>query len=418
MSVMKNGLSGPYQLANVFYQLIASLGRLGIDPQLFFKVYPPIIFALTALLLAVYARRALKWAPRALVVFGFVYSFLPALLRSSSDLQRQNFALLLLALILVVDTIAIDRKWRWGAFVLFYVAIGLTHELVFGVAVAILVWKILKPTGGVRDFKRMMLLVAVVSLVIVFYVVATASSVQGLLAEVFTINYHPLGTTFASPWEGVDWGISLCLLSMGLMLPLSFLGYFRDDALSPWLLITAIPLVSFLVSYVSFNFPDRWLYLAGIPIAFYVSNFLRKLNGRTIAPYCMIGLLAIQPLSMIGATPLPFSLYAEKRYGTFSDLLAPSLPDDQIAAIRTLSQIATIPSPTTFIVPFALANWVGYYFPRDTILLNDSNEAGNVIRFSMNFVFVSYNGMSPNLGRNVSLALSYGGLSFYEVKEG
>jgi hypothetical protein len=414
MYVMKYGVSGLYQQTNVFYQLIASLGKLGTDPQLFFKVYPPLTFALTALLLGIFARRSLKWDARAIVIFGFVYSLVPALLRTSWDLQRQDFAMLLLALALVVDTLSIDRKWKWGTTILLYAAIGLTHELVFGVALAIQAWKILSPSGGLRTLRSVMIPVAVVALALGAYVVIRFSTVQGLFAEVFTVNYQPLGITFASPWERVDWGISVGILSFGLILPLSILGYFRNKVFAPWLLMAAIPYLSFLISYVSFNFPDRWLYLAGIPMAFYASKFLRGLNPRSLAIYGVIGLLAIQPLSMIGGTPLPLSLYADKRYGTFTDLLATSIPEAQITAIRTFSQTSTEVSTATIIVPYALVNWVAYYLPKANVLANDSTEAGIVTGSSTRYVYVSFSGITPNIG-NLTLVYSYGGLDFYEA---
>lgn len=418
MYVMKYAAPGG---DNFFYYLLSFIGGSGVDPVAFFKAYPALTFALTGLLVVIYVRRAMGWDGRSLVLLSVCYSLVPALLRSSWDLQRQSFALLLFALALVVETLKLDGRLKWGSISILYILIGLTHELVFAVALFVQLWKAfrlfrLRKWSSVRPLPLLMPL-AVIGVGLLAYVALKPGTFLYYLRVVFVADYHPLGVTFTEGWQRLDWWASVGLLSYGFMIPLAILGHRREDVMTPWLLASVVPYLSFALSTISFNMPDRWLYLAGVPVAFYVADYLRKLGWRSLALYGLLGTISIQPLSMIGLMPVPLSLYAEKRYGTFTDLLSTSVPEKQIKALELVRNgMGAIPAaPSAVVVPYALQPWARYYFHGTPTIASDSAGVQGVIDSVNPLIYITYTGMVPPTQRRYTLLLSYGGLDCYII---
>jgi len=410
MYVIQYGrLAGGYAQTNIFYNLLVLLGRTGVSAMEFFKGYPAVTFALTALLIAIYLKRGMGWSLRSLVIFSIAYSFVPALLRTSLDLQRQSFAVSLLALALVLTTFRWDWRTKALALSAVYVLIGLTHELVFAIAVAIQLWMVAKALAKGRLRRDDALPPLIVAVSVVAYAAIRPQFVLPFLRSLFVSGYQPLGVSLASGWERFDWWASMGLLSYGFVLPLAAMGRFYDDRLVPWLIASIVPYASFAVSYVSFNLPDRWLYLAAVPISVYAANFLRRFTLRELSLYALLAIVAIQPMSMLGAMPLPLSVYAEKRYGTFADLMSTSVPEGQIRALQLYSERANRSSAGLLIlvVPYELAPWATYFFPDDRVVPSDSPVLNSS---STTVVYVSYEGSAP---QGFEMEFSYGGLSFY-----
>jgi hypothetical protein len=402
-------LMDEYAQTNAFYNLLVFLRSIGVNAMEFFKIYPAATFALNALLMSTYLKRRLGWDLRSLLIFSVTYSFVPALLRTSHDLHRQSFALLLLSLALVLTTF----KWGWKVktitLSIVYILTGLTHEMVFAVAIFIQLWITVKSLLRKSLCKEHILQFLIIVVPVSAYIIIRPKLFLHYLEGLIIYGYQPLGINFVSGWERFDWFLSVGLLSYGFILPLAVMGRFSDDHLTPWVIASIVPYLSFAISYISFNMPDRWLYLAAIPASIYAANFLRRFTLKDLSLYFLLTILVVQPLSMLGLTPQPISLYAEKRYGTFTDLISTPVPEDYIKALQLYSERADRSNNFILIVPYELKSWADYFFPDGLVISSDNPAARNAIN-SPSVIYISY-GNSSLAG--FTLKFSYGGLNFY-----
>jgi hypothetical protein len=299
-------------------------------------------------------------------------------------------------------------------------SVALTHEFVFAVAAMILILRALIFHRKESGLRKILVPILIVLVGIGAYSLIRFELVLGLINSVFANNYHPEGVPLNTMWERFDWWLSLGILSLGFVIPLALLGFFRDDTMFIWLIVTLGPYVSFAISTFSFNQPERYLYLAAIPVCFYASSFLRKADSRKLSFYGVLVLLSIQPISMIGITPLPLSIYAEKRYGVFPDVLSPSIPPEQIVALQVFmtkgSEIR--PFPSSMIVPTSLAfqEWAKYYFPSLNVSLAGSTWSQTTLESGQTLFYITFNGMSTPTNRTSALLSSYGGLDFFVIR--
>lgn len=399
--IMKYGLEGAHLYTNPFYHLLYYIGKTGIDPLIFFKIYPPLMFALTCLLTALFIERKFKWKDEHLILFSFIFSITPLNLRVSWDLQRQVFATVLLLVSLLISTSKINSKFKLAISAMLIVFIALIHELVFAIAAAILAWQGFKT----KNIKTLISL-AIIALSLVAYLNIRYGAFS-TIKQIFIYNYSPTGVYFYNEIQRIDWWLGVAILSFGFMMPLIIIGFFKDDHFLPWFLASFIPFLSFLISIYSINVPDRFLYLAGIPVAIYATNFFRKISLKKIEAIFIIAIICIQPISMLGIFNEPLSIYAKKWYGTFPDILATSIPQEYIIALEKFREIN--PNPSYMVVPFYLYFWAKYIFPKTIVITNDSPYVENVMNIKNSVYVIDGEAPSPSY----KLIFSYAGLNFY-----
>ena len=343
---------------------LTHLGKTGINPMIFFKTYPPIIFALTILAFAAYADIKLKWKPRDLIILSTIMTLTPALLRLTWDLHRQNFATLILAWTIVLLETKLSWKIKTPTTLLALLTIAFTHELIFTIALTITAWttigKIVKTKEITRKRKTILTLAVLVFLAIPAITYLTLKpQIINTINQLLAKSKYTIET-----WKRLDTILTYTILSYGAILPLAALGIFHSNLTTPWTIFSTIICAASITIAGPVIFLNRIIHTTAYPIAVYAANAVRKLNPRKTAPYLVLIVLLIQPLSMLGTFPLPITIYAGERYGSFTDLLAPSIPEEKIEALQYLKQYIEKQSKikTIGFYPPYLSGWISYFY--------------------------------------------------------
>jgi len=348
-----------------FYQILGLVYLTGVDIMVFMKVYPTLLYAFLILVFSVYVHKRLGWEPFNTLVACFLLSFSPVMLRMSWDLHRQNFALLVFfASLFFID----PGKGSRDAVVriLLLALLGMLHELVFGILVAVLVYNVV--VSAVRRDRGAFNHYALSALIpVATYLVSKlpfTTSVQAIF-PLFSDQYSSLRLPYeGGSWANLDWWLSLIVLAYGLIIPLAALGVFNHRQFTPW---TAITFMSYATAitmpFFSFNLPDRWLFLAAPPVTVYAVNALTKfrINLKVIVA---VTLVSVQAISMLGLFPAPLSVYAGQHYGSFTDtMLASSTDQRTVDALHGVAAWLNTNTPTDTVVaaPFELCGWALYY---------------------------------------------------------
>ena len=340
---------------NIYYTLLAYIGKTGINPELFFKIYPPIIFALTILGFVAYADIKLKWKPRDLIILSTTMTLTPALLRLSWDLHRQNFATLILAWTIVLQETKLPWKIKTPTTLLALLTIAFTHELIFAIAITVIAWNIIGKIWKQKTFSRKKKATLTIATLLILAIPVIAYVM--LKPQIFQVTTKILRSKYYISWKHLDTILTFTILSYGPILPLAALGVFHSNLTTPWtiLLTASLAILTPL---------NRIIHTLSYPLSVYAANTVRKLNPRKTAPYLTLMVLLIQPLSMLGAFPLPITIYAGERYGSFTDLLAPSIPEEKIEALQYFKQYIEKQSKikTIGFHPSYLSGWISYIY--------------------------------------------------------
>lgn len=340
---------------NIYYTLLAQLGKTGVSPETFFKTYPPIIFALTILGFAVYADIKLKWKLRDLIILSTIMSLTPAILRLSWDLHRQNFATLILTWTIVLLQVKLGWKIKTPITILALLTIAFTHELIFAIALTIILWNIIGGIWGQKTVSRKKKAILTIAMLLTLTIPVIAYMM--LKPQIFQIATKIFKSRYYMSWKQLDIILTYLVLSYGAILPLAALGVFHSNLTTPWTMF----LMAGLVILTPLN---RVVHTLAYPLAIYAANAIRKLNFRKTAPYLLLTVILIQPLSMLGIFPLPITIYAHVRYGSFTDLLSPCISEEKIEAlyyfkpyIENQTKIRTIGFHPSY-----LSGWMQYIY--------------------------------------------------------
>jgi len=349
---------------NIYYTLLAHLGKTGIDPIIFFKIYPPIVFALTILAFVAYADIKLKWKPRDLIILSTIMTLTPALLRLSWDLHRQNFATLILAWTIVLLETKLSWKIKTPTTLAALLTIAFTHELIFAIAITVIAWNLLEKTWKQKNTpleRKATITIAILILLtlpIIFYITIKPQTLN-------TINQLLAKTKYQTEtWKQLDTILTYTILSYGAILPIAALGIFHSNLTTPWITFSTVICAASAIIAGPILFLNRIIHTTTYPIAVYAANTIRKMNFKKAAPYLVLIVLSIQPLSMLGTFPLPITFFAEKRQGEFTDLLAPCISEEQIEALNYFKQHIE-KHPEIKIIgfhPWYLSGWVSYFY--------------------------------------------------------
>ena len=345
---------------NIYYTLLTHIGKTGIDPMFFFKIYPPIVFTLTILAFVAYADIKLKWKPRDLIILSTTMTLTPALLRLSWDLHRQNFATLILAWTIVLYSTNLSWKIKAPTILASLITIGLTHEMPFIIALTIFTWTLIETAIRNKQARKKLIPTTLLALTIPLIIYLHARNYQ----IEYMLNKTILDNKWALTWKSLDHFATIALLSFGFQIPFAIAGAFYNPILTSWLIPTMTPYLTLMLAPKYIGLYDRWLYLAAPTIAFYAANYIRKLDFRKIAPYAILLALTIQPLSMIGTLPLPLIFYAGKTLNVFTDLLAPCISEERIEALQYFKQYIEKQSKikTIGFHPWYLSGWISYIY--------------------------------------------------------
>ena len=376
---------------NVFYAMLGALGRLGVDPSAFFKLYPPIAYgllaALSAMLLVRCLRLDFKWIP----VASALVALNPSALRIGWDLHRQMFGLLLAlaALVLIIDSTGDRRGYRIAASLSLGALVGFTHELALLALLASLI--------ALSIARRSFLYVLPAILGVFGFIYSYAPIVPLLPKLILFTRYSPAGITFRSFWERASWWVELLMIAGGYLLFSLISSRPRSPVLLGWLVISIVPYASFLGGpTISVALPERFLFLWFLPLSGFLLASLSR-GGR----YSKVGLvissvMVFQAVSMLGFYGGPLPPFKGSTLNVFVDHMTTSLPVRDIDALQHFSK--ELDGHDVVLVDHALTSWSIYELRGHLVLDRGMNGWWKIAhRAAMNgsLALVWYKGSSP-----------------------
>jgi len=286
--------------------------------------------------------------------------------------------------LLALGTYARARSPRdYVVAVVLAIATAASHQLLAALLAALFVAKAMAGLFQEKG-KRMRLRGAILPFLLGAFVcaflllVVFGGNISALLGKGFKSYLSSDNELFSGEWyKVVDAHLSLYALTYGLVLPVAVIGFFQDDLLATWTVVTGVAALSVIIwPYMCVNFPDRWSYLLSVPLFSYASNAVSRMWGEggavsigAVAGSCLIAFALLVPtISMLN--PLgPFSLL-DKTYDMFpsrmatSTVVSASVLSDAVNAVRWLSN--TVNEGTLF-VPDYFVYWSRYYSHLDVM---------------------------------------------------
>jgi len=283
----------------------------------------------------------------------------------------------------------------------------------FTIALTVFTWSLAEKAIKNKQARRKLVPATIIALTIplIIYLYVRNYQIEYMLSKTIKDNKYTLS------WKSLDHFTTIALLSFGFQIPFAIAGAFYNPILTPWLISTTTPYLTLILTPKYIILYDRWLYLAAPTIAFYAANYIRKLNPRSIAPYATLLTLTIQPLSMIGAFPLPITLYAEKTLNTFTDLLAPNIPEEQIEALQHFKQYIEKQSEikTIGFHPWYLSGWISYFYGEHNLAYYGTTLAW--ARKGKTLYYISFNNQRNPIFKHKNIGIAkvttYGSLTLY-----
>ena len=375
-----------------------------LDLFLLLKLSGPLLYGLSACGVYWFSSRGLNWDPRRSLIVAAFFVFQLAAFRISWDLLRNTLgmALLLFALPFILKM----ESWKDVAgFVLLSVLVVFGHDLV-SVVMFVVVFGVMLNDFLRRNKARVLRVSAAVSPSLVLFLI-------GIYLKVFSLQIgaktnvitavppivHPAGLFFlANYFVGSSSGLysgyfdlasqvlSVFTVLYLLLLPLVFVGFFRNRVLDTWtLFIFCASFSCLVVPFFSLNWWERWLFLLVYPFTFYAANGVfkvlesakgvvrpsigwlkwMKISTRTTVAlsFCMILLTSVY----IGATLqndnyVVFSIPTISRY--FS--VAPAVPlRDVEGTIQVMEWLdGNMNNSSCLLANFAFVSWALLYLDR------------------------------------------------------
>jgi hypothetical protein len=340
--VQAKNLSSKPAILPFFSKILSIFYSFGVDLIVLMKILPPLFFATTVFLAGMYARKRLGWSWRNTLILIIIMTFSAAMLRMSWDLHRQSAATILLLAYLCMDPWKdLTTKKVVTSFILI-MFIGLLHELVLVTVIAINFYLALLALRK-KMFKRGLIFIILAITPVICYEVGAYVT--------YSRPIDPTGVfvDLSGEWSGkyanlVSYEVGILVATFWYVLPLAPLGYFYDRYFTPWMLVMLVGFLSqILTPFFAVRLGDRWMLYMAIPLMFYASNALSRLNGsrrfRTVAIIFTLIIVCMNGFSMLGVVQpvkLPSNLYIGFIPST---MVFSTAKPEHVTAIISLSQV-------------------------------------------------------------------------------
>ena len=264
--------------APLLYAIILGIARSGGSMVLSIKVISPLLLALLAFSIYLFARKSISWsAPKSLfvAVLGTVYF---VALRASWDQLREEVSLVFL---FVVLTLLFDRKNRslkgYALLSLAMLAVVFSDQVGAVIMMGVVVFTLISDLFYRRFFQAFKLTLSFLTAAIYFIV----AYLTGISAVFSNLGYSNVVSPLAS-WSGFTSYPSqlfneatfflYCFLPL---LPLVIISFWKlgNPQLRSWLVVSLI----LLLSPISAS-PYRWILMLVYPLAFYSTEALSRLK--------------------------------------------------------------------------------------------------------------------------------------------
>ena len=300
-----------------FSKILSIFYSLGVDLIVLMKILPPLFFATTVFLAGMYARKGLGWSWRNTLILIIIMTFSAAMLRISWDLHRQSAATILLLAYLCMDPWKdLTTKKIVTSFIL-VTFISLLHELVLITVIVINFYLALLALKS-KMFKKGLTFTMLAIAPIICYEVGAYISYSRPVdpSGVFVDLLSARSGEYANL---VSYEVGILVATFWYVLPFTPLGYFYDRYFTPWMLVMLTGFLSqILTPFFAVRLGDRWMLYMAIPLMFYASNALSRLNGsrriRSVAIMFTLIIVCMNGFSMLGVVQpfkLPSNLYME-----------------------------------------------------------------------------------------------------------
>lgn len=387
----KQSLTSPIDFLHnhLFYSIGTVTNAVLSNTILVIKIFGPLLLALLAFTMFLYARRALRWGNfKAFLVALLVGTYFVAL-RNSWDLYSQTLGLVFLFATLIVLA-SIKSTAKYPLAFIFMLLTVLSHELTSIILFFVLVFQF---AGFLikRRIKDSVYLAITGSLALSLFFFSHYSPTSPTLISI------PLASTATEPSLGLAFLIGgLLVYCYALLIPLVVLGFntLKDRNQVYWLILcTAIPLLTMIGPNSPLYYWNRWEYLIVYPLLFFaVSGLSRiwticsdhKVKFKRLLPKVFAVSYLVMLLSLgtfyISANPysqIPF-FTSFNPYLAFipSSMLQNTLPiSDNPALVQSFQWLNTNAQPNSDIVMhYALCN-LAYLYIKDKPLIGVDHHA-------------------------------------------
>jgi len=358
----------------LLFRILGWMYAVGLDSVVAMKFLPTLFYGFLGISVYYFARSYLgldRW--RSLLTVG-VLAFSVVSLRVSWDLNKQVFATVPLFLALS-QLKRLHSPYRSGLFVVLGLLVASSHQLVFALMSGILLYLIV--SEAYRFCKGRGVDIRLIS-------VALATLGGGLLVFLggwygwSLLEVHraaALSNAVGAAFEYEAWITAfqkytrIFVICYGLLLPFIVLGFFRQQALTGWMMVAAAgSLSSFVSPWFGFYFFDRWTYLLIYPSTFYVAAALKRLKlanplslRKSLVLLGVLLVINVQSLSFLGLCSWPEWLPRAPSF--FPELMAvSSIPIQDIeATAQLLGRLNQKSQDLVLIVHINYLGWASYY---------------------------------------------------------
>jgi hypothetical protein len=340
--VQAKNLSSKPAILPFFSKILSILYSFGVDLIVLMKILPPLFFATTVFLAGMYARMRLGWSWRNTLILIVIMTFSAAMLRMSWDLHRQSVATILLLAYLYMDPWKNLTTKKVVTSYILIMFIGLLQELVLVTVIAINFYLALMALKK-KMFRRCLIFIILAATPVICYEVgayvtyARPADPSGVFADL-------LGAWSGGYADLVSYKVGILVATFWYVLPLVPLGFFYDKYFTPWVTAMLAGFLSqILTPFFAVRLGDRWMLYMAIPLMFYASNALSRLNGsrrfRTVAIISALIIVCMSGFSMLGVVQ-PFKLPSNLYVGFIpSTMVFSTAKPEHVAAVISLSHV-------------------------------------------------------------------------------
>lgn len=336
--------------------LLGSLYSVGVDLLPVMKVLPTLIYGLLGYASFMFARRYLMWSSSASLLLSLNLPLSIAMLRISWDMHKLALGIALMLLSLSFWRNIRDAKGR-AIFLILSMLTIISHELITVTYLLTMTIFAIRSENRARAAALAVLLIGTSCFLGAWYG-SNPEKVFGWIPAIFS------STPFSNLAHELYENGLLILKLYPLMLPISIIGFFKDDAITTWL---AFYLLGSLSTVFSPTFllggvlPWRYILLLTIPLSIYAARGALILGGKISSrknPWALILVLLINFPSYPFLTTLNAPFPYEHRGIVPEHMIQTSIPLYDIGpTINLLRRV----NHGTLIIYGDFIGWAKYY---------------------------------------------------------
>jgi hypothetical protein len=364
-----------YHSAPLMYMLLGIVAFSNIEPILITKAVAPLLYGLLGFSLYYFARHGLAWNDRKCLSVAALSSLYFVPLRFSWDLYKNTlgYSFLILALSYLRPNPTPKEKWFFLLLAgLSILASEFTAALLGVICLLIFSWSFV----GERRFEPLTVVVASASFLATFFYLGFLFPFNPPLSplgsqEPLRISlYNYVGASqdvYVYPALKDVYSTVSILTAMVLVpiLPLAFLGFYRERRLVVWTFALGIGAFSLtIIPFAAVPMWYRWLLMLTFPMLIFGAAGLARLANRFAVP--VLGVMMILSLGFMVLPPenaLPYFTNSHTLPYVPSSMLQNTvpLPDsfDIVKALRWLD--GTRPKDSVLLASYAFVGWARLY---------------------------------------------------------